>query len=78
VRTVRQWHDDAVTEYVDATRRATKAAPLDPVTDYLEFIESCTAGNVQAMRPLSPRYSCCGLNLKPVRRENGSWLENIP
>jgi len=57
LRTVRQWHDDAVMEYVDASRRTRKAAPPDPVTDYLEFIESCAAGNVRTMRSLTSRYS---------------------
>jgi terpene synthase-like protein len=57
VRTVRRWHDDTVTEYVDANRRAGKYAPQGPVTDYLEFIESCTAGNLQCMRSLAGRYT---------------------
>src|SRR5882672_1787051 len=57
LRMVRRWHDDAVREYVDATRRASKVAPPGPVTDYLEFIESCTAGNVQSMLSLASRYS---------------------
>jgi Terpene synthase family 2, C-terminal metal binding len=57
LRRVRQWHDDAVTEYVDATRRASKAAQPGPVTDYLEFIESCTAGNLQSIRSLPVRYT---------------------
>ena len=57
LRTVRQWHDNAVSEYVDATRRASKVAPPGPVADYLEFIESCTAGVVQTMRSLASRYS---------------------
>ncbi len=55
--TVRRWHDDAVTEYADATRRASKVTPPGPVADYLEFIESCTAGNVQSMLSLASRYS---------------------
>src|SRR5262249_20317274 len=59
LRTVGQWHDDAVSEYADATRRASKAAPLGPVADYLEFIESCTAGVAQTMRCLAARYSSC-------------------
>jgi Terpene synthase family 2, C-terminal metal binding len=57
LRTVRRWHDDTVTEYVDANRRARKAAPPGPVTDYLEFIESCTAGNLQSLRSLAARYA---------------------
>jgi Terpene synthase family 2, C-terminal metal binding len=57
LRTVRQWHDDAVTEYVDATRQAKKIAPPGPVTEYLEFIESCTAGNLRSIRSLASRYS---------------------
>jgi terpene synthase-like protein len=57
LRTVRRWHDDTVTEYIDANRRASKYAPPGPVTDYLEFLESCTAGNLQCMRSLAARYA---------------------
>jgi hypothetical protein len=56
-RTVREWHDHTLREFVEAIACAHGREPPDSVKNYLEFIRSCTAGNFASMRALSSRYA---------------------
>jgi len=55
---VRNWHDQAVSEYVEATNALLALEPEPRVRRYVEFIRSCTRGNLESMRALTSRYDC--------------------
>jgi len=53
---VRSWHDRASSEYVTATNALLALDPEPSVRRYVEFIRSCTRGNLESMRVLTTRY----------------------
>lgn len=55
---VRSWHDRALNEYVTATDALLALDPEPQVRRYVEFIRSCTRGNLESMRALTSRYGC--------------------
>lgn len=55
---VRSLHDEALSEYVAATNALLALEPEPEVRRYVEFIRSCTRGNLESMRALSSRYDC--------------------
>jgi len=55
---VRGWHDQASSEYVAATNALLALEPEPCVRRYVEFIRSCTRGNLESMRALTSRYKC--------------------
>lgn len=55
---VRSLHDEASSEYVEATNALLALRPEPGVRRYVEFIRSCTRGNLESMRALSGRYDC--------------------
>lgn len=54
---VRSWHERASSEYVTATNALLALDPEPTVRRYVEFIRSCTRGNLESMRALTSRYS---------------------
>jgi len=55
---VRSMHDQALSEYVEATNAVLALEPEPGVRRYIEFIRSCTRGNLESMRALRGRYDC--------------------
>lgn len=55
---VRGWHDQALDQYVAATNALLALEPEPCVRRYVEFIRSCTRGNMESMRALTSRYKC--------------------
>lgn len=55
---VRSWHDRALNEYLTATNALLALEPEPQVRRYVEFIRSCTRGNLESMRALTGRYGC--------------------
>ncbi len=55
---VRGWHDRALSQYVAATDALLALEPEPSVRRYVEFIRSCTRGNLESMRALTSRYTC--------------------
>ena len=58
IATVRSWHDQALSQYVAATNAMLALEPEPCVRRYVEFIRSCTRGNLESMRALTKRYKC--------------------
>jgi hypothetical protein len=58
IATVRGWHDQALSQYVAATNALLALEPEPSVRRYIEFIRSCTRGNLESMRALTSRYKC--------------------
>jgi hypothetical protein len=58
IATVRGWHDQALDQYVAATNALLALEPEPRVRRYVEFIRSCTRGNLESMRALTSRYKC--------------------
>jgi hypothetical protein len=55
---VRGWHDQALSQYMAATNALLALEPEPGVRRYVEFIRSCTRGNLESMRALTSRYKC--------------------
>jgi hypothetical protein len=58
IRVVRSWHDQALSEFVTTTDALLALNPEPSVRSYVEFIRSCTRGNLESMRVLTNRYDC--------------------